>query len=160
MNAWHCGVSMTENTCRTWSSCMHMTVIGMWQNLRPQDIIEKYTHVQHKNCESTLVILYKACCTQAGPAHSAGHVEIAWTDDSTLAIFWHRCNQKRLESSGFNTSTVSQAAKINSIDRLPCSYLCCSSQWIGKSMSCLHPCCCHWGGRLFTYGSWLQAHFE
>ena len=31
--------------------------------------------------------LAKACCTQAGPAHIAGHVEMSWTDDSHL--FWH-----------------------------------------------------------------------
>ena len=31
--------------------------------------------------------LAKACCTQAGPAHAAGHVEMAWTDQSHL--FWH-----------------------------------------------------------------------
>ena len=30
--------------------------------------------VQHRNCESGLA---KACCTQAGPTHTAGHVEMA-----------------------------------------------------------------------------------
>ena len=44
----------------------------------------KSTRVQHRNCESGLA---KACCTQAGPAHAAGHVEMAWTDESHL--FWH-----------------------------------------------------------------------
>ena len=40
-----------------------------------------YTHAQHRNCESSLA---EACCTQAGPAHIAGHVEMTWTDESHL----------------------------------------------------------------------------
>ena len=85
---------------------------------------------------SNNIITDKACCTQTGPAHAAGHVEMAWTDDSTQAIFLacatvrHHCSQKRLESSDFNTSTVSQATKTN---RLPCGYLYCSSYWIATS---------------------------
>jgi len=43
------------------------------------------THIQLGNCESGLT---KACCTQAGLAHAAGHVEMAWTDESTVAIFF------------------------------------------------------------------------
>jgi len=39
---------------------------------------KEYTHVQHRNFGSGLA---KACCTQAGPAHIAGHVEKAWTDE-------------------------------------------------------------------------------
>jgi len=43
-------------------------------------------------------------------------VEMAWTDDSTIATFFYmcykqtpsRCSQKRLESSDFNTGTVNQ----------------------------------------------------
>jgi len=42
---------------------------------------KRYTHVQHGNCESGLA---KAGCTRAGPAHTAGHVEMAWTDKSHL----------------------------------------------------------------------------
>ena len=37
-NAWHCGASLTEYMRRTWSSYMHLTVIRMWLNLRPQRI--------------------------------------------------------------------------------------------------------------------------
>jgi len=34
---------------------------------------KKYTRV-HRNCESGLAILnIQECCTQAGPAHAAGH---------------------------------------------------------------------------------------
>jgi len=40
---------------------------------------KRYTRVQHRNCESGLA---KAWCTQAGPAHAAGHVEMAWTDEA------------------------------------------------------------------------------
>ena len=60
-------------------------------------------------------------------------VEVALTDDSTLATFFYmryrvssllrRCCEKRLESSDFGTGTVSQATKTNGIDRLPCSYV-------------------------------------
>ena len=31
----------------------------------------KCTHM-YMNCESGLAIIYKVCCTQAGPAHAAG----------------------------------------------------------------------------------------
>jgi len=63
-----------------------------------------YTCVQYRNCESGLA---KACCTQAGPAHAASHMEMAWIDKSTLASFFkltctasspHHCSQKRSES--------------------------------------------------------------
>jgi len=37
-NAQHCGASLIEYTHRTWSSYMHLTVIRMWLNLRPQKI--------------------------------------------------------------------------------------------------------------------------
>ena len=40
-NARHCGASLIEYTRRTWSSYMHLTVIRMWLNLRPQKIIHK-----------------------------------------------------------------------------------------------------------------------
>jgi len=37
------------------------------------DYKKKYARV-HRNCESGLAILnIQACCTQAGPAHAAGH---------------------------------------------------------------------------------------
>jgi len=53
-----------------------MTVIRLRLNLRPQNITQKYTRVQHRDSESGQA---KACCTQASPAHAAGHVEMAWT---------------------------------------------------------------------------------
>ena len=37
---------------------------------------KKYTCV-HGNCKLGLATIYKACSTQAGPAHTAGHVEMA-----------------------------------------------------------------------------------
>ena len=75
MNSWHCRVSLSECTCRTYTSCSRNVT-------EPQ--AKEYTHVQHRNCGSGLA---KACCTQAGPAHIAGHVEKSWTDESLL--FWH-----------------------------------------------------------------------
>jgi len=42
-------------------------------------VVDSYTCVQHRNSEPGLA---EACCTQAGPAHAAGHEETAWTDES------------------------------------------------------------------------------
>jgi len=95
---------------------------------------KKYT------CTQELWVTYKACCTQQ---HTLQVIETTWTDDSTLAIFstcttssLHCAVVRRdnLESSNFNTGTMSQSTKTNGIDRLPCGYLHRSSHWIGKSM--------------------------
>ena len=59
----------------------------MWLNLRPQKII--YTRV-HRNCESGLVIIYKHAAHRL-VQHRLQVVEMAWTDDSTLAIFFYIC---------------------------------------------------------------------
>jgi len=108
---------------------------------------KKYTHVQHRNCEWGLA---KACCTQAGPAHAADRIQMAWTDGSYP--FWHAqpvapITVARRDLSPV-TGTVSQATKTNGIDRLPCGYLYRSIHWIGNSTSSLCPCCCNRGGRL------------
>ena len=78
---------------------MHMTVIRTsGHRISPK----KYTHVQHKNCESGLAIIYKAYFTQTGPAHTAGYMEIVWTDEAIFLPYAtgspHRCSQKRSES--------------------------------------------------------------
>ena len=60
-------------------------------------------------------------------------MEMAWTDDSTLAIFLHACIIASLYRAVVRrdwnpvTGTVSQATKTNSTDRLPCGYLYISS---------------------------------
>ena len=64
---------------------MHLTVIRMWLNLRPQKII--YTRV-HRNCESGLVIIYKHAAHRL-VQHRLQVVQMAWTDDSTPAIFFY-----------------------------------------------------------------------
>ena len=86
-NAQHCGASLTEYTCRTWSSYMHLTVIRMWLNLRPQKFQNIDTRV-HRNCESGLAIIYKHAAHKL-VQHRLHVVEMAWTDDSTLAIFFY-----------------------------------------------------------------------
>ena len=97
--------------------------------------------------------------------HMLQVVEVALTDGSTLTIFFYiryrsppsRCCEK-LESSDFDTGTVSQATKTNGIDRLPCGYVYRSSHWIGKSVSSLRPCCRHRWVRLsmvHVFNSWL-----
>ena len=149
MNAWHCRVSLSDCKCRMWTSCMHIIVIKRWVNVRPQNIKQKvHTCTTQELCVSGLA---KACCTQAGPARAAGHVEMAWTDESQL--FWHALlvapiAVARRDSSPV-TGTASQATMTNGTDRLPCSYLYDSRHWIGKYTSSLHPCCCYRGGRLF-----------
>jgi len=66
-----------------------------------QNVAEPQATENHKiytcvprNCESGLVIIYKHAATQGGPAHRLVQhrmqvVEMAWTDDSTLAIFFY-----------------------------------------------------------------------
>ena len=124
--------------------CIWLHVMRMWLSLRPQNRTKR-THV-YTNCESGLATIYKACCTQVGPAHAVG--------GDGMHRSQHSCHllpcQKRLESSDFNTGTVSQATKTNGINRLPCGYFYRSSHWIGKSMSGLRPCSRHRGGRLST----------
>ena len=48
-----------------------------------------YTRV-HRNCESGLVIIYKHAAHRL-VQHRLQVVEMAWTDDSTLAIFFYMC---------------------------------------------------------------------
>ena len=58
--------------------------------------------------------------------HTLQVVEMACTDDSTLAIFFYmryRCFEKRLDSSDFDIGTVSQATKTTGINKLPCGYV-------------------------------------
>ena len=63
---------------------MHLTVIRMWLNLRPRKL-----HYVHRNCESGLtVIIYKHAAHRL-VQHRLQVVEMAWTDDSTLAIFFY-----------------------------------------------------------------------
>ena len=97
-------------------------------------------------CTQELWVRHKACCTQVGPAQAAGHWDDMnrWQHSSHLFFTCtigslHRAVVRRdnLESSDFNTGTVSRSTKTNGINRLPCSYLYCSRHWIGKSMSCL-----------------------
>ena len=132
-----------------------MAVIRMWLNHRPQNITQK-VHVQHRNCESGPA----KCCTQAGPAHAAGHMEVAWTDEKHLFwhLFWHVLLVALIAVARRDlspvTGTVSQATKTNGINRLPCGYLYRSRHWIGKSTS---SCCHHWGGSLFTVDCYVSS---
>ena len=111
---------------------------------------KKYTRVQHRDCESGLA----KHAAQARPAHAAGHVEMAWTDESHL--FWYAqliapIVVARRDLSPV-TGTMSQATKANNIDRLPCGYLYHSRHWTGKSTSSLCSCCRH-RSRLFMVRS-------
>ena len=45
LNGWHCGVSLSKYWCRTWSRCMHMTVIRMWLSTELQ--AKKHTYEKH-----------------------------------------------------------------------------------------------------------------
>jgi len=91
----------------------------------PQATEYQYTCAQHGNCESGLA---KTCCTQAGPAHAAGRVAMAWTDESTLATLFYNAllvapiAVARRDGSPV-TGTMSQATMTNGIDKLPCGCL-------------------------------------
>ena len=79
-----------------------------------------YSLVQHRSSESGLA---KACCSQAGPAHAASHMEMAWNYKSTLASFssWHALPVAPISVARRDlspvTETMSQATMTNSIDR-------------------------------------------
>jgi len=60
----------------------------MWLNLRPHKITKViYTRV-HRNCESDLVTIYKHAAHRL-VQHRMQVMEMAWTDDSTLATFFY-----------------------------------------------------------------------
>ena len=54
-------------------------------NLRSQKITKKHVH---RNCESGLAIIHKHVAHRL-VQHKLQVVEITWTDDSTLAIFFY-----------------------------------------------------------------------
>jgi len=57
----------------------------------PQKSHKTYTCV-HRNCESGLAIIYKHAAPRL-VQHRLQVVEMAWTDDSTLAIFFYMCHR-------------------------------------------------------------------
>jgi len=65
----------------------------------------KYTRV-HRNCESGLVIIYKHAAHRL-VKHRQKVVEMAWTDDSTLAIFYVYMRYSATCSPMTNTGTMS-----------------------------------------------------
>jgi len=82
----------------------------------------------YRNCELGLVIIYKHAAHRL-VQYRLQVVEMAWTDDSTLAIFFYMrysgygsLHRALVWSPVTNTGTVSQATKTHRIDRLPCSY--------------------------------------
>ena len=99
-------------------------------------ISRKSTHV-YRGAESGLAtnIYYIKHAAHRLVQHTLQVVEIAWTDDSTLAAFFFMCYgwppshcshiyvRRDWGQVISNTGTVSQATKTNGIDRLPCGYL-------------------------------------
>jgi len=89
----------------------------------------KYTHVYTGTVsQAWFNIIYKHAAHRL-VQHRLQVVEMAWTDDSTLAIFFYMhysvtCSLHRaiVWSPVTNTGTVSQATKTNCNDRLLCSY--------------------------------------
>ena len=57
------------------------------RNVAEPQATELHTRV-HRNCESGLVIIYKHAAHRL-VQHKLQVVEMAWTDDSTLAIFFY-----------------------------------------------------------------------
>ena len=67
---------------------MHLTVIRMWLTSGHRKSHKIYTRV-HRNYESGLVIIYKHAAHRM-VQHRLQVVEMAWTDNNTLAIFYMR----------------------------------------------------------------------
>ena len=133
MNAWHCRVSLSECMCRTYTSCIHMTVIEMWLNLRQTNITQKV----HTCTTQELWVRPSQSMLHTGwsstHCRSCGDVLDRWKP-SFLACATgspHRRDESPVKG------TAGQATKTNSIDRLPCSYLNHFRHWIGKSTSSL-----------------------
>jgi len=55
-----------------------------------QNVAEPQATEKHRNCESGLVIIYKHAAHRL-VKHRLQVVQMAWTDDSTLAIFFYIC---------------------------------------------------------------------
>ena len=121
-----------------------------------------YTRVQYRNCESSLA---KACCTQlqAGPAHAASHVEMAWNVESTLASFFkptctagspHHCSQKRW-SVQWQEPWVRQQWQMASTD---CHAV--TSITLGTDLEYVYEWPSqYWGGRLISLSCvWCKLH--
>ena len=51
-NVGHCGASLSECMCRTWNSCMHMTVIRMWLTIKTQATIYETKSTDMHNTEN------------------------------------------------------------------------------------------------------------
>jgi len=95
----------------------------------------------------------QACCTQAGPAHTAGcgggmdrwqhssHLLLHALSVASIALLWEKVGVQWL---GHRHCESGNKEKRHH-DRLPCGYVYRSSHWISKSVNGLHPCCCHWG---------------
>ena len=66
---------------------MHMTVIRMRLNLRTQNITEKYTCVHKLRVRPSYNTYIKHAAHRL--VQHMLQVEMVWTDDSTLAIFFH-----------------------------------------------------------------------
>jgi len=63
-----------------------MHTYDCYQNVTEPQTTEYHTKSTHVYNTGT-VSQAKACCTQAGPAHTTSHMEMAWIDESTLASF-------------------------------------------------------------------------
>ena len=98
----------------------------------------------------------QACCTQAGPAHAAGHGGgmDRWQHSShlllhvllvaSIALLWEKVGVLWVQHRHHESGNKEKQHR----DRLPCGYVYRSSHWIGNSVSGLRPCCCHGGVRL------------
>ena len=88
------------------------------------------------------------CCMHTGLAHHVLYGVIALTYVVIGKV--NPCDE-------WLPHTVSGNAN-NGIKRwnfVPCGSPNCSSHWIGRSMSGLNPCCCHWGGIQFMSWHWV-----
>ena len=130
MNAWHCRVSLSECTCRRYTSC--------GRNVTEQSECDWTSGKRIHTCTAQeLWVRPSQSMLHTGwsstHCRSCGDVLDRWKP-SFLACATgspHRRDESPVKG------TAGQATKTNDIDRLPCSYLNHFRHWIGKSTSSL-----------------------
>jgi len=143
--------------CRTWSSCMHMTVIRMWLSIKLQATVDETKSKIATQKVGQVIIMVRlaspacmlcpvftvAACTCYALCRMCLHWGCTLADmliDVTRSMW--RVTQFHCEWAIVATQTMALTDETFS----PWSSPYRSSHWIGRSMSGLRPCCCHRGG--------------
>ena len=135
--------------CKTWSSCMHMTVIRMWLSIKPQVTVYEAKSIDMHNTESGSGMVQQACharCVWLLHAHGSSTPR-ALQDVSTLRLhsrrlLWHAIAliDVAIGEVGPCDEWLSLWAAMQIMASTDETFLSCgspyrSSHWIGRSMS-------------------------